>query len=202
MPQNGIESEAQPGLSRSGEAVAPGTKNVADPSGLVQTPIGDVENPTAQTAGAEAAGLSESGPEPAVTSLSDRTIPLTITSAPATRRTTKLSLPPLQSQGELIPASESQVAEWVKKIHKNPRSFLGPLRQATPKFDPESMAGNFALMYEQSGDWKATDFLQRLFRRPDAPADAPRFPLRVEVFYLIVSMFLVAIVTVMLLLGR
>jgi hypothetical protein len=58
------------------------------------------------------------------------------------------------------------------------------------------------MMYAENAEGSAANFLRRHFRRPDAPADAKPFPIRIEFFYLLFGALVVTIVLVMLVLFR
>ena len=100
------------------------------------------------------------------------------------------------------PAKEDQAEAWVKEMCKHARIWCRNLMRLTREFDSEKLKQEFTEMYDENTDATAADFLQRHFRRPDAPADAKPFPIKVALFYIFVCASVAAVVLAVLIMLR
>ena len=100
------------------------------------------------------------------------------------------------------PAKEDQAEAWVKEMCKHARIWRRNLMRLTRDFDSEKLKQEFTEMYDENTDATAADFLQRHFRRPDAPADAKPFPIKVALFYIFVCASVAAVVLAALIMLR
>jgi hypothetical protein len=98
-----------------------------------------------------------------------------------------------------IPDHEDDAGAMVEAFSKKRWAWRKELRNLTPGFNPLSMEKDLAILYDKSGDRRDTNFLVRIFRRPDVCADVTKFPVRVEFIYLLVCVLAMALVSIIVL---
>jgi hypothetical protein len=100
------------------------------------------------------------------------------------------------------PANEDEAEAWVREMCRHVRAWRRNLMRLTRDSDHGELKQELAKMYAKNKDTQASNFIQRHFRRPDAPADAKPFPIRVELFYISVCTCVAAIILLVLLMSR
>jgi hypothetical protein len=100
------------------------------------------------------------------------------------------------------PADEDEAEAWVREMCKHARIWRRKLVRLTRESNHEELKQEFAEMYAENTGVTAADFLHRHFRRPDAPADAKPFPIRVALFYILVCASVAAVVLAALIMSR
>jgi hypothetical protein len=99
-------------------------------------------------------------------------------------------------------ADEDEAEAWVREMCKHARIWRRKLVRLTRESNHEELKQEFAEMYAENTGATAADFLHRHFRRPDAPADAKPFPIRVALFYILVCASVAAVVLAALIMSR
>lgn len=92
----------------------------------------------------------------------------------------KLELPQIP-KSEGIPETEDGARKWIAQIARHPRHWNAVLTALTPRFDRSAYEQSFLEMYKKSGNMDPASIVYRFFRRPEAPANSVRFPLRIEI---------------------
>ena len=100
------------------------------------------------------------------------------------------------------PAKEDQAEAWVKEMCIHAHTWRRKLARLTRESDLEKLKQEFAEMFAENTGATAADFLHRHFRRPDAPADAKPFPIRVALLYILVCASVAAVVLAALIISR
>ena len=107
-----------------------------------------------------------------------------------------------QIRDDPTPAKEDHAEAWVKEMCKHARIWRQKFVRLTRESNHEGLKQEFAEMYAENTGATAADFLHRHFRRPDAPADAKPFPIRVAVLYILVCASVAAVVLAVLIISR
>ena len=100
------------------------------------------------------------------------------------------------------PANEDEAEAWVREMCKHARIWRQKFERLTRESNHEGLKQEFAEMYAENTGATAADFLHRYFRRPDAPADAKPFPIRVALLYILVCASVAAVVLAALIISR
>jgi len=107
-----------------------------------------------------------------------------------------------QIRDDPTPAKEDHAEAWVKEMCKHARIWRQKFVRLTRESNHEGLKQEFAEMYAENTGATAADFLHRHFRRPDAPADAKPFPIRVALLYILVCASVAAVVLAVLIISR
>ena len=100
------------------------------------------------------------------------------------------------------PANEDEAEAWVREMCKHARIWRQKFVRLTRESNHEGLKQEFAEMFAENTGATAADFLHRHFRRPDAPADAKPFPIRVAILYILVCASVAAVVLAALIISR
>ena len=79
------------------------------------------------------------------------------------------------------PNGENEAEGWIAAMVKNPKKWFPKLAAASTDADLSTVHAQFERMYTIYAPYTYRNFLERHFRRPDAPSDAKPFPLRIEI---------------------
>jgi hypothetical protein len=100
------------------------------------------------------------------------------------------------------PAREDQAETWINDLFEHMSARREKLTDLTRNFDLTKLREEV----DKISAWTKEDvvkvFFLRHFRQPDAPADAKKFPIRIEVFYLLLCSVIAVMVIIMLLIVK